>query len=50
MWRGLGILALLQPPAVTSPLVKAGNVPLAGSKKSTTFPIKNIQGQVQVSS
>ena len=39
-----------QPPTITSPLVKAGRVPLAGITEAATLPTKNIQVQVQVSS
>ena len=49
-WRGLGILPPLQPPTITSPLVKAGRVLLAGITEGTTLPTKNIQVQAQVSS
>ena len=45
-WGGLGILhPALQPPTITSPLVKAGRVPLAGSTEGATLPTKNIQVQ-----
>ena len=40
----------LQPPTITSPLVKAGHVPLAGITEGATLPTKNIQVQAQVSS
>ena len=46
---GLGILPPLQPPTITSPLVLAGRVPLAGITEGTTLPTKNIQVQAQVS-
>ena len=36
-WGGLGILPPLQPPTITSPLVKAGRVPLAGISISDLF-------------
>ena len=49
-WGGLGILPPLQPPTITSPLVKAGRVPLAGITEGATLPTKNIQVQAQVSS
>ena len=49
-WGGLGILPPLQPPTITSPLVKAGHVPPAGITEGTIFPTKNIQVQAQVSS
>ena len=49
-WGGLEILLPLQPPTLTSPLVKAGHVPLAGITEGTTLPTKNIQVQAQVSS
>ena len=47
-WGGLGILPPLQPPTVTSPLVKAGRVPLAGITEGAILPTKNIQVQAQV--
>ena len=47
-WGGLGILPLLQPPTITSPLAKAGHVLLAGIIEGATLPIKNIQVQAQV--
>ena len=40
----------LQPPTITSPLVKAGRVPLAGITEGATLPTKKIQVQAQVSS
>ena len=46
----LGILPPLQPPTITSPLVKAGRVPLAGITEGDALPTKNIQVQTQVSS
>ena len=49
-WGGLGILPPLQPSTITSPLVKAGHVPLAGIIEGATLPTKNIQVQAQVSS
>ena len=49
-WGGLGILLPLQPPTITSPLVKAGRAPLAGITEDATLPTKNIQVQAQVSS
>ena len=49
-WGGLGILPPLQPPTITSSLVKAGCVPLAGITEGATFPTKNIQVQALVSS
>ena len=49
-WGGLGTLPPLQPPTITSPLVKAGCVPLPGITEGTTLPTKNIQVQAQVSS
>ena len=49
-WGGLGILPPLQTPTITSPLVKAGRVPLAGITEGATLPTKNIQVQAQVSS
>ena len=39
-WGGLGILPPQQPPTITSPLVKAGHVPLAGITEGTTLPTK----------
>ena len=47
---GLGILSPLQPPTITSALVEADRVPLAGITEGTTLPTKNIQVQAQVSS
>ena len=47
-WGGLGILPPKQPPTITSPLVKAGRVPLAGITEGSTLPAKNIQVQAQV--
>ena len=41
-WGGLGILPPLQPPTITSPLVKAGCVPLAGITEGPPLPTKNI--------
>ena len=35
-WGGLGILPPLQPPTFTSPLVKAGRVPLTGITEGAT--------------
>ena len=49
-WGGPGIWLPLQPPTITSPLVKAGRVPLAGITEGATLPTKNIQVQAQVSS
>ena len=49
-WGGLGILPPPQPPTITSPLVNAGRVPLAGITEGATLPTKNIQVQAQVSS
>ena len=40
--------AVLQPPTLTSALVKAGHVPLAGITEGATLPTKNIQVQAQV--
>ena len=49
-WGGLGILPPLWPPTITSPLVKAGRVPLAGITEGANLPTRNIQVQAQVSS
>ena len=49
-WGGLGISPPLQPPTITSPLVEAGHVPLAGIAEGGTLPTKNIQFQAEVSS
>ena len=39
-WGGLGILPPQQPLTITSPLVKAGRVPLAGITEGATLPTK----------
>ena len=39
-WGGLGILPPQQPPTITSPLVKAGRVPLTGITEGATLPTK----------
>ena len=42
--------APIQPPTITSPLVKAGRVPLAGITEGAALPTENIQVHAQVSS
>ena len=48
-WEGLGILPPLQPPTITSPLVKAGRDPLAEITEGAALPTKSIQVQAHVS-